>query len=69
MELRVESVPKIEYPVALGLHGKHCSRCWHYVSWEATHCDLCHYPVGPVVKIREHGEMMAGSRAYCGSTE
>ena len=57
----------IEYPGVLGLRGKYCSRCLHYVAVTEVHCDMCHCPVGQVVNIREHGERLSG--AYRGSTE
>ena len=59
----------IEYPVALGLRGKYCPRCLHYVAVTEVHCDMCMHPVSEALKIREHGERLAGSSAYCGSTE
>ena len=64
-----EQPKPIEYPTPLGLHGRYCARCWHYVAATSVICDECHRPVGPVVRIREHAERLAGPAAYCGSTE
>jgi len=58
-----------EYPIALGLYGRYCPWCLHYVSERDRCCDICKRRVGPVVKIREHGEALAGRHAFCGSTE
>lgn len=65
-DTKCEIIPEIEYPEPLGLYGRYCFRCAHYVSTKDTECDLCEGEVTDVIKIREFGELLAGSRAYKG---